>query len=88
MPRFSFRRPRSCRGPRQCSTIPAEHGSVRTLTTSTQHPRTDPALARRKSIAYLSDKSGEYELTRGLKWGEETRITMDGKPTAWPDLVS
>jgi len=63
-------------------TVPAEHGSVRTLTTehSSVH-ELDPVWSPDgKSIAYLSDKTGEYELyTRPQMGGDETRITTDGK---------
>ncbi|MGC1483045.1 MAG: PDZ domain-containing protein [Candidatus Acidiferrum sp.] len=74
-------------------TIPAEHGSVRTLTTdhSSIHELNPAWSPDGKSIAYLSDKSGEYELyTRPQMGGDETRITTDGKiyrygPTWSPD---
>jgi len=62
-------------------TIPAEHGSIRTLTTdhSSIHELSPAWSPDGKSIAYLSDKSGEYELyTRPQMGGEETRITADG----------
>jgi len=74
-------------------TVPAEHGSVRTLTTehSSIHEMNPAWSPNGKSIAYLSDKTGEYELyTRPQMGGEETRITTDGKiyrfgPTWSPD---
>ncbi|MGH9740832.1 MAG: S41 family peptidase, partial [Candidatus Acidiferrum sp.] len=74
-------------------TIPAEHGSVRTLTTdhSNIHELNPVWSPDSKWIAYLSDKSGEYELyTRPQMGGEEARITTDGKiyrfgPTWSPD---
>lgn len=74
-------------------TIPAEHGSVRTLTTdhSSVHELNPVWSPDGKSIAYLSDKTGEYELyTRPQMGGAETRITTDGKiyrfgPTWSPD---
>jgi tricorn protease len=74
-------------------TIPAEHGSVRTLTTehSSIHELNPAWSPDGKWIAYLSDKSGEYEIyTRPQMGGEETRITTDGKiyrygPTWSPD---
>ncbi len=74
-------------------TVPAEHGSVRTLTTehSSVHELNPAWSPDGKWIAYLSDKSGEYEIyTRPQMGGEETRITTDGKiyrygPTWSPD---
>jgi tricorn protease len=74
-------------------TIPAEHGSVRTLTTehSGIHELNPAWSPDGKWIAYLSDKTGEYELyTRPQMGGDETRITSDGKvyrfgPTWSPD---
>ena len=63
-------------------TVPAEHGSVRTLTTehSSIHELSPAWSPDGKWIAYLSDKSGEYEIyTRPQMGGEETRITSDGK---------
>ncbi|MGB8473975.1 MAG: PDZ domain-containing protein [Candidatus Acidiferrum sp.] len=74
-------------------TIPAEHGSVRTLTTdhSSIHELNPVWSPDGKSIAYLSDITGEYELyTRPQMGGDETRITTDGKiyrfgPTWSPD---
>ncbi len=62
-------------------TVPAEHGSIRTLTTdhSSIHELNPAWSPDGKSIAYLSDKSGEYELyTRPQMGGEETRITTGG----------
>jgi tricorn protease len=74
-------------------TVPAEHGCVRTLTTehSSIHELNPAWSPDGKSIAYLSDKTGEYEIyTRPQMGGEETRITTDGKiyrfgPTWSPD---
>ena len=63
-------------------TVPAEHGSVRTLTTehSSIHELNPAWSPDGKWIAYLSDKTGEYEIyTRPQMGGEETRITSDGK---------
>jgi tricorn protease len=63
-------------------TVPAEHGSIRTLTTehSSIHELNPAWSPDGKSIAYLSDKTGEYEIyTRPQMGGDETRITSDGK---------
>jgi tricorn protease len=62
-------------------TIPGEHGSIRTLSTnhSGVHELNPAWSPDGKSIAYLSDKTGEFELyTRPQMGGEETRITTDG----------
>ena len=62
-------------------TVPAEHGSIRTLTTDNSgvhemNPRWSPDG---KWIAYLSDKTGEYEVyVRPQAGGDEIRITTDG----------
>src|SRR5580692_2090597 len=74
-------------------TVPAEHGSVRTLTTehSSIHELNPAWSPDGKWIAYLSDKTGEYEVyTRPQMGGDETRITTDGNiyrfgPTWSPD---
>jgi tricorn protease len=62
-------------------TVPAEHGSIRVITTdhSSVH-ELNPAWSRDgKTIAYLSDKTGEYEVyTRPQMGGPETKITTDG----------
>ena len=63
-------------------TVPAEHGSARNLTTehSSIHEINPAWSPDGKWIAYLSDKTGEYELyTRPQLGGEETRITTDGE---------
>jgi tricorn protease len=62
-------------------TVPTEHGSVRTLTTenSSVHELNPAWSPDGKVVAYLSDKTGEYELyTRPQMGGAETRITADG----------
>src|SRR5437667_8992423 len=62
-------------------TIPAEHGSIRTLTANHSgiHELNPAWSPDGKWIAYLSDKTGEYELySRPQMGGEETRITTDG----------
>jgi tricorn protease len=62
-------------------TVPAEHGSIRALTTnhSAAHELNPAWSPDGKWIAYLSDKTGEFEIyTRPQMGGEETRITTDG----------
>jgi len=62
-------------------TVPAEHGSIRNISTdhSSVHEMNPAWSPDGKSIAYLSDKSGEYEFyTRPQMGGAETRITSDG----------
>src|ERR1700739_2527644 len=74
-------------------TVPAEHGSIRTLTTehSSIHELNPAWSPDGKWIAYLSDKTGEYEVyIRPQMGGDETRITTDGGvyrygPTWSPD---
>ena len=61
-------------------TIPAEHGSIRNLTDTTgvheQNPTWSPDG---KWVAYLSDRTGEFEVyLRPQKGGDEMRITSDG----------
>jgi tricorn protease len=62
-------------------TVPAEHGSIRNLTRSSgvweRYPTWSP---NGKWVAYLSDRTGEYELyiTPQNGMGQETRITFDG----------
>ncbi len=62
-------------------TIPAEHGSVRNLTdTPGVHEQNAAWSPDGKWIAYLSDRSGEFELyLRPQKGGDEVRITTDGE---------
>jgi tricorn protease len=62
-------------------TVPAEHGSPRSLTTnhSGVHELNPAWSPDGKTIAYLSDKTGEFEIyTRPQMGREETRITSDG----------
>jgi tricorn protease len=74
-------------------TVPAEHGSARTLTTNNSgvHEMNPAWSPDGKWIAYLSDKTGEYELyLRPQMGGDEVRITTDGGmyrygPTWAPD---
>src|SRR5258708_816533 len=67
--------------PANIFTVPTEHGSIRDLSTDTSSVHEiNPAWSPDgKSIAYLSDKTGEYELyTRPQMSGDPTRITSDG----------
>ena len=74
-------------------TVPAEHGSVRTLTTdnSSVHELNPAWSPDGKWIAYLSDKIGEYEVyLRPQMGGDDIRVTTDGSmyrygPTWSPD---
>jgi tricorn protease len=61
-------------------TIPAEHGSIRNLTdTPGIHEQNATWSPDGKWIAYLSDRSGEFELyLRPQRGGDEVRITSDG----------
>jgi tricorn protease len=62
-------------------TVPAEHGSIRTLTTdnSSVHELNPTWSPDGKWVAYLSDKTGEYEVyVRPQMGGTETRVTTDG----------
>jgi tricorn protease len=61
-------------------TAPAEHGSTRNLTsTPGVHERSPDWSPDGKWIAYLSDRSGEYEIyLQPQKGGEEVRVTTDG----------
>ncbi len=71
-------------------TTPAEHGSSRNLTNSPGVHELNPVWSPDgKWIAYLSDRSGEYELyTMPQRGGEETRITSDGKVYRYGPLWS
>jgi tricorn protease len=62
-------------------TVPAEHGNIRSLTTdnSSVHELNPAWSPDGKWIAYLSDKTGEYEVyVRPQMGGAETRVTTDG----------
>ena len=74
-------------------TVPAEHGQVRNITRSQGVREMDPSWSPDgRWIAYLSDRSGEYEIYVRSQDGsdDERRITTDGEvwrfPPAWsPD---
>jgi tricorn protease len=61
-------------------TVPAEHGSPRNLTGTPGVHELNPAWSPDgKLIAYLSDRTGEYELyVQPHKGGDEVRVTSDG----------
>ena len=62
-------------------TVPAEHGSIRTLTidNSSVHELSPTWSPDGKWIAYLSDKTGEYEVyLRPQMGGADIRVTTDG----------
>ena len=62
-------------------TVPAEHGSIRNISMehSSVHELNPQWAPDGQTIAYFSDKTGEYELyTRPQMGGAETRITTDG----------
>ncbi len=61
-------------------TMPMKHGSVRNLTDTPGVHELNPVWSPDgKWVAYLSDKTGEYELYLvPQKGGEEVRITSDG----------
>jgi tricorn protease len=62
-------------------TLPAEHGSPRNITVSPGVHEQNPVWSPDgKWIAYLSDKSGEFEVyIRPQMGGDEIRVTTDGK---------
>jgi tricorn protease len=74
-------------------TLPTEHGSVRTLSTDNSgvHEMNPAWSPDGKWIAYLSDKTGEYELyLRPQMGGDDVRLTTGGGmyrygPTWAPD---
>ena len=61
-------------------TLPVEHGSMRNLTSSPGIHELNPAWSPDgKWVAYLSDRSGEFEIyLRPQKGGDEVRVTTDG----------
>jgi tricorn protease len=61
-------------------TVPVEHGIARNLTESPGVHELNPEWSPDgKWIAYLSDRTGEYEFyLRPQKGGEEVRVTSDG----------
>ena len=61
-------------------TVPVEHGSARNLTASPGVHELNPVWSPDgKWIAYLSDRTGEYEIyLRPQKGGDEVRVTSDG----------
>jgi len=61
-------------------TLPVEHGSARNLTESPGVHELNPAWSPDgKWIAYVSDRTGEYEFyLRPQKGGDEVRVTSDG----------
>jgi tricorn protease len=69
-------------------TVPAEKGDIRNLTNTVDVVERDPAWSPDgKSIAYMSDASGEYELhikdQNGM--GEARRINLGQPPTFYDD---
>jgi len=62
-------------------TLPVEHGSPRNLTESPGVHELNPTWSPDgKWVAYLSDRSGEYEIyLRPQKGGDEVRVTSDGR---------
>ncbi|MBI3670404.1 MAG: PD40 domain-containing protein [Acidobacteria bacterium] len=61
-------------------TLPVEHGSPRNLTQTPSVHELNPVWSPDgKWIAYLSDRTGEYEIyLRPQKGGDEVRVTSDG----------
>jgi tricorn protease len=72
-------------------TVPAEKGEARNLTDTPGIREMDPAWSPDgRWVAYLSDRSGEYEfyVRPGDGSGEERRVTQDGKVWRFPPLWS
>lgn len=72
-------------------TVPAEKGEVRNLTGTPGVREMDPSWSPDgRWVAYLSDRSGEYEfyVRPGDGSGEERRVTKDGKVWRFPPLWS
>ena len=72
-------------------TVPAQKGEIRNLTETPGIREMDPAWSPDgRWVAYLSDRSGEYEiyLRRGDGSGDERRITTDGDTWRFPPLWS
>jgi len=60
-------------------TVPAEHGSIRTLTTIIRRPRAEPGMVSDgKSIAYLSDKLASSSSTLARNGGTNAHHTDGG----------
>jgi tricorn protease len=72
-------------------TVPAEHGQLRNITRSQGVREMDPSWSPDgKWIAYLSDRSGEYEIYVRAQDGsdDERRITTDGEVWRFPPVWS
>jgi len=67
-------------------TVPAKEGEIRNLTATPGIRETAPAWSPDgRSIAYLSDRTGEYEVyVRPAEGGEERRVTRDGETWRFP----
>ncbi len=71
-------------------TVPVEHGSARNLTETPGIHELNPAWSPNgEKIAYLSDRTGEYEIyLRMQKGGDEVRVTNDGDCYRWGPVWS
>ncbi len=72
-------------------TVPAEHGQVRNLTKSQGVREMDPTWSPDgRWIAYLSDRTGEYEIYVRAQdgSGDERRVTTDGEIWRFPPVWS